>query len=136
MKKCKELQQYSHNGVCVCSLESRPTLCDLWTVALQAPLPMGFSRQECWSGLLCPPPGDFPEPEIERISPVSLALQADSLLTEPAGKPTFVCILRLLSIHVHFQPLSTKGNLLCHSNLGRHEHTLNCDNSFLNAIFQ
>ena len=37
----------------------------LWTVALQAPLSMGFSRQEYWSGLLCPPPGDLPDPGIE-----------------------------------------------------------------------
>ena len=48
----------------------------LWTVAHQASLSMGFSRQEYWSGLPCPPPGDLPDPGIE---PVSLALQADSL---------------------------------------------------------
>ena len=42
----------------------------------QAPLSMGFSRQEYWSGLPCPPPGDLPDPGIE---PRSLALQADSL---------------------------------------------------------
>ena len=37
----------------------------LWTVAHQAPLSMGFSRQECSSGLSCPPPGNFPDPEIK-----------------------------------------------------------------------
>ena len=37
----------------------------LWTVAHQTPLSMGFSRQEYWSGLLCPPLGDLPDPEIE-----------------------------------------------------------------------
>ena len=37
----------------------------LWTVAHQAPLSMGFSRQEYWSGLPCPPPGDLPDPGIE-----------------------------------------------------------------------
>ena len=37
----------------------------LWTVARQAPLSMGFSRQEHWSWLLCPPPGDLPDPGIE-----------------------------------------------------------------------
>ena len=42
-----------------------------WTVALQAPLSMGFSRQESWSGLQCPPPGDLPDLEIE---PASLSL--------------------------------------------------------------
>ena len=56
------------------------------TVTRQAPLSMGFSRQEYWSGLLCPPP-DFPDPRIEPISTVSLALQVGSLPTEPAGKP-------------------------------------------------
>ena len=47
-----------------------------WTVAHQAPLSIGFFRQEYWSELLFPSPGDLPNPEIE---PRSLALQADSL---------------------------------------------------------
>ena len=50
-----------------------------WTVAHQAPLSMGFSRQEYWGGLPRPPPGDFPNPGIEPTSPESPALQADSL---------------------------------------------------------
>ena len=58
----------------------------LWTVAHQTPLSMGFSRQEYWSGLQCPPPGDLPDPGIELTSPVTLA-QADSLPTEPLEKP-------------------------------------------------
>ena len=41
-----------------------------WTVALQAPLSMGFSRPEYWSGLPCPPPGDLPDPGIKPGSPV------------------------------------------------------------------
>ena len=49
----------------------------LWTVAHQAPLSMGFSRQEYWSGLPFPSPGDHPDPGIKLRSP---ALQADSLL--------------------------------------------------------
>ena len=44
-----------------------------WTVAHQAPLSMGFSRQEYWSGLPCPPPGDLPHPGIEPVSPLSPA---------------------------------------------------------------
>ena len=48
----------------------------LWTVAHQAPLSMGFSRQEYWSGLPCPPPGDIPDPGIEPESLVSPALAA------------------------------------------------------------
>ena len=61
------------------------TLATPWTVACQAPLSMGFSRQEHWSGLPFPSPGDLPDPGIEHGSP---ALQADSLLTELQGKPS------------------------------------------------
>ena len=55
-----------------------------WTVACQAPLSMEFSRQESWSGLPCSSPGDLPDPGIEPWLPT---LQADSLLSEPLGKP-------------------------------------------------
>ena len=55
----------------------------LWTVACQAPLSMRFSRQEYWSDLPLPSPGDLPHPGIEPGSPV---LQADALLSEPPGK--------------------------------------------------
>ena len=55
-----------------------------WTVAYQASLSMGFSRQEYWSGLPWPSPGDLPDPGIEPESP---ALQADALPSEPPGKP-------------------------------------------------
>ena len=48
---------------------------------------MGFFRQEYWSGLPFSPSGDFPDPGIEEASPVSPALQADSFLAEPLGKP-------------------------------------------------
>ena len=57
-----------------------------WTVAHQAPLSMGLSRQEYWSGSPCPPPGNLPDPEIEPASPMSPALPADFLPTEPSGK--------------------------------------------------
>ena len=63
----------------------------LWTAALQAPLSMGFSRQEYWSGLPSPPPGDLPDPGIKPRSPASPALQ-DSLPTETSGKPLFLGI--------------------------------------------
>ena len=58
-----------------------------WTVARQAPLSMGFSRQESWSGLPFPSPGDLPNPGIEPGSP---ALQADALSSEPPGKRTLI----------------------------------------------
>ena len=64
--------------------QSCPTLCDPpGTVACQAPLFMGFSRQEYWSGLPCPPPKALPNP---RIKPRSPTLQANSLPSEPPGK--------------------------------------------------
>ena len=56
-----------------------------WTVACQAPLSMGFSRQEYWSGLPFPSPGDLPDLGIEPGSP---ALEADALTSEPLGKPS------------------------------------------------
>ena len=55
-----------------------------WTVAYQAPPSMGFSRQKCWSGLPFPSPGDLLDPGIEPRSPT---LQADTLPSEPPGKP-------------------------------------------------
>ena len=55
-----------------------------WSVAYQAPLSMEFSRQECWSGLPFPSPGDLPDPGIKPRSPV---FQADALSSEPPGKP-------------------------------------------------
>ena len=75
----------------------------LWTVAYQAPPSMGFSRQEYWSGLPLPSPGDLPKPGIEPGSPT---LEADALTSEPPGKPNiyihmyiFVYIV-LVSNHV------------------------------------
>ena len=63
----------------------------LWTVACHtAPLSMGFSRQEYWSELLCPPAEDILDPRIKPVSPVSTALQADSILTQSPGKPHFM----------------------------------------------
>ena len=50
-----------------------------WTVALQDPLSMGFSRQEYWSGLQCLPPGDLPDPGTESVTPAVLVLWTDSL---------------------------------------------------------
>ena len=70
--------------------QSCPTLCDPVDCSLpgssayQAPLSMGFSRQEYWSGLPFPSPGDLPNPGLKPGSP---ALQADALTSEPPGKP-------------------------------------------------
>ena len=59
-----------------------------WAVALKVPLSMEFSRQKYWSGLPFPTPGNLPDPEIEPRCPT---LQADSLPSEPQGKPHYTC---------------------------------------------
>ena len=58
-----------------------------WTVACQAPLSMEFSRQEYWSGLAFPPPGDLPNPGTEPMSLASLILAFEFSTTFPPGKP-------------------------------------------------
>ena len=55
-----------------------------WTVACKAPLSMEFSRQECWTGLPFPSPGDLPDPEIK---PMSSALAGRFFTTDPPEKP-------------------------------------------------
>ena len=95
-----------------------------WTTAQQAPLSMGFSRQEHWSGLLCSPPGDLPNPGIESRSP---ALQADSLSSESPGKPTNTGVdsFSLLQL-IFLTQVSNPGLLHCRqilyhlSHLGSH----------------
>ena len=61
-----------------------------WTIAYQAPLSMGFSRQEYWSGLPFPSPGDLPYPGIKPRSP---ALWADTLSSKPPGKPILTWLM-------------------------------------------
>ena len=74
----------------------------LWTVACQAPLSMGFSRQEYWSVLPCPPPGDLPDPGIEPISLVSPALQAGSFPLSYLGSHLLPIVIHKC-IHTHTQ---------------------------------
>ena len=72
---------------CVLSHFSRVQLCTtLWTKAHQTPLSMGFSRQEYWSGLPCPPPGDLPNPGTELTSLMSPALAGVFSNTSATGK--------------------------------------------------
>ena len=71
--------------LCTKSLSCVGLFATPWTVARQAPLSMGFSRQEYWSGLPCPPPGDHLHPGIKPRSPT---LQADSSPSEPPGNDT------------------------------------------------
>ena len=70
-----------------------------WTVANQAPPSMGFSRQECWSGLPFPSAGDPPHPGIEPGSP---ALQADALPSEPPGTVPLVFFSYQVLIHLDY----------------------------------
>ena len=74
----KFLQNFTEHNIswCVQSLSHVWLFVTPWTVTHQAPLSMGFSRQQSWSGLSCPSPGDRPDPALEPWSP---ALQADSL---------------------------------------------------------
>ena len=70
-----------------------------WTVAYQAPPSMGFSRQDYWSGLLFPSPGDLPDPGIK---PGSSALRTDALPSEPPGLlviPFCLTIWQMLNCH-------------------------------------
>ena len=74
--------------MCACSLANLcPTLATPRAVACQAPLSVGFSRQEYWSGLPCPPPGDLPDPGIKPTSPAFPALTSRFFTTEPPRKP-------------------------------------------------
>ena len=87
--------------VCVCVLSHFSCVqlfVTAWTVAHQSPLSMKFSRQEYWSGLPYPLPGDLPDPGIKLTSPVfpyPLWVKADSVPAEPPGKPLYeyLCIV-------------------------------------------
>ena len=81
MIKCKRF-------LCCCCCLVAKSVCLFvtpWTIAHLANLSLEFSRQVSWSGLPCPSPGDLPNPRIECRSPT---LQADSLPSEPSGKPS------------------------------------------------
>ena len=88
MKSSPHTPKYN---VCVCAcMLSRfscvPLFATPWTIACQAPLSMGLSRQEHWSGLLCPSPGDLPDPAIDSGRSCFLHLQKGSLPPEPPWK--------------------------------------------------
>ena len=88
---------YTYMHACMLSHFSHAGLfAILWTIACQTPLSMGFSRQEQWSRLPCPPPGDLSNTEIEPTSLSLLHWQAGSLPLVPPGSPyihTNICIL-------------------------------------------
>ena len=84
IKIMKELRKTIDRNVTVKSLSRVRLFAIPWTVVYQASLPTGLSRQEYWSGLLFPSPGDLPDPGIKSRSP---ALQADALPSETLGEP-------------------------------------------------
>ena len=65
-----------------------------WTTTRQAPLFMGFSQQQYWSGVPCPPPEDLPNPGIKSSTLASPALQVNSFTTEPPGKPLLDALVK------------------------------------------
>ena len=83
----------------------------LSTVAHQAPLSMGFSREEYWSGLPFPPPGDLPDPGIEPGFSASPALVSGFFTTMPLGKPLpYACISELLRGGIFLCNLAVDSN--------------------------
>ena len=106
-------------SICVFSHFSRvPPFATLWTIAHQAPLLMGFSRQEYWNGLPFPSPGVLSHPAIKTRSP---SLQADSFLFEPS------------TLHQqHFGPLASFPGAGCVQLLGAklNDKNLSIDNTY------
>ena len=111
---CRQtLYHLSHQGSLISewvkSLSHVQLFATPWTVAHQAPPSMEFSRQEYWSGLPFPSPGDLPDPGIEPRSP---SLQADTLPSEPPGNPLKSCnIIQSLHFHVWLHSHYCKWNI-------------------------
>ena len=87
LQRAGELSIWSYMGVC-CHFSHVRLFATPWTVACQAPLSMGFSRQEYWSGLPCPSLGDLPNPGSNLCLLGLLHWQGSSLPLAPPGKPT------------------------------------------------
>ena len=83
-----------------------------WTVAYQAPPSMGFSRQECWSGLPFPSPGDLPDPGIQPQSPT---LQADTLPSESPGNSKFLLLVYFMYQLNYISSVTQSCPTLCDS---------------------
>ena len=83
----KKLERYHSLHACAVMSDSVTP----WTVALQAPPSMGFSRQEYWGRLSFPSPGDLPDPGIKPAFPATPALAGGFFTTEPPGKPISLC---------------------------------------------
>ena len=94
---CRQKHEYMCVCVCVCvcvCARKRMSMLSVvsnfatpWTITHHASLSVDFSRQEYWSGLPFPPPGDLPDPGMEPATPVSYVLQADSSSLSHQGSP-------------------------------------------------
>ena len=100
---------------CAQQLSSVQLFATPWTVTRKASLSMGFSRQEYWRGLSCPPPGNPPDPGIKPRAPT---LQVDSLPSEPPGKP--------LQMAHHWNPQISQFYLSCASINRKREKEIFC----------
>ena len=90
---------YTYVFACVFSCFSHVQLCVTpWTVDCLTPLSMGFSQQEYWNGLSCPPPEDFLDPAIESVCPAS---QADSSVLSHREAYTYIYIYIYIYTHTH-----------------------------------
>ena len=87
MEQCLYYPTHLHTCTCTQSLSHVPLFVTPWTAAGQAPLSMELSRQEYWSELLFPTPGDLPDPGIKLLSLVFLALAGGFFTTAPPRKP-------------------------------------------------
>ena len=99
------------------SLQSCPTLWTLQTIACQAPLSMGFSRQEYQSGLLCPPPGDLHNPGIKPESLMPPALVGRFFIPSATREEVTYEINRILhrKYYVYTQQIHTVMNMTCYN---------------------
>ena len=105
-------QAQTRNTLCVLSHFSHVQLfVTLWAVAHQAPLSQGFSRQEYWSGLPCPPPGDLPHPGTESASLTSPALAGGFFATSALWETLHSCISSLPTC-AHAQYTGARASLL------------------------
>ena len=112
----------ANNPICMCTkvLQSCPTFCNPMDYSPQAPLSMGLSKQEYWSGLPCPPPGDIPDPGIEPLSQASPALAGRFFTTSTTCEAQQPCIY-IHSRKRHFVKFGDRGVL---SFLSHHWYSL------------
>ena len=96
-----------------CSVTAVRLCVTLWTAARQAPLSMGLSRKEHWSGLSFPPPGDLPDPWIQAMSLICPALAGGFFTTEPVCASFFVCRQRDLFMNPLLACVTSQNLLGC-----------------------